>query len=164
MIYNTFFFPGKVPSMNELLYAKASAQKKGGTWLLDRNKGKQTFQWNRYNDIKKDWSARVLKIAERSKAVFCGEAFFSYMIVEHTKRRDPSNIAASAIKFIEDGLIKARVIPNDGWDNVLGINTYWIHTRDIEAGIYLAMSSERLSEKDFMGCFQDDIVKRSNGE
>ncbi len=34
-------------------------------------------------------------------------------------KRDPSNIAAAAAKFIEDGLIKAGVIENDGWKQVL---------------------------------------------
>lgn len=34
-----------------------------------------------------------------------------------TRRTDPDNIA-SGVKFILDGLVKAEIIPNDGWAQV----------------------------------------------
>lgn len=35
------------------------------------------------------------------------------------KKKDKSNVAFSR-KFIEDGLVMAGILKNDGWDNILG--------------------------------------------
>jgi hypothetical protein len=42
--------------------------------------------------------------------------------------------------------MKAGVISNDGWDNVLGINTYWVHEKEAAAGVCVFMASEPLSK------------------
>lgn len=41
-----------------------------------------------------------------------------YRWIEPTRRRDKSNIAAFGRKVIEDGLVKAGVLKNDGWDDI----------------------------------------------
>jgi hypothetical protein len=146
MIINSFFIPGKVPSMNELLSSKVNTgQNIKVPWLLGKKLKKQNFAWSKYNDIKKEWTNKVLKF--KDGLVFADSAYFSYVMFEESMRRDPSNIAASAIKFIEDGLMKAKIIPNDGWQNVLGINSYWV-LRKTNPGIHVIMSAQRLNENE----------------
>ena len=135
--------------MNELLYAKVPARQVKTVWLLDKSKGAQTAVWNRYNQMKKEWTAKVQKLSVNLTPV--ESAFFSYVVCETSRRRDPSNIASSAIKFIEDGLQKAGIIPNDGWDQVLGINTYWLHIKENQPGVKVIMSSNRLTEEEVFG-------------
>lgn len=45
------------------------------------------------------------------------------------KKKDKSNIAF-ARKFIEDGLVKAGVLENDGWNNIIGFNDIFIISKD----------------------------------
>ena len=44
---------------------------------------------------------------------------------EPNRRRDPDNISA-AQKFVLDGMVKAGVIPNDGWKNIKGLTHSWV--------------------------------------
>lgn len=50
---------------------------------------------------------------------FKGSVFIAYRWYCKNKKKDKSNIAFSK-KFIEDGLVLAKVLPNDGWDNIEG--------------------------------------------
>lgn len=88
-------------------------------------------------------------------------AYFHYLIIEKTKKRDPSNICSAGIKFIEDGLVKAGVIPSDGWKNVLGIRQHWHHEPDCEAGIYVLMSDVRIDEEKLIFHFNQYITERN---
>ena len=45
-----------------------------------------------------------------------------YSFYEPDKRRDLDNIAAVAHKFIQDALVKCRVIENDGWQYIKGFS------------------------------------------
>ncbi|AEE95762.1 hypothetical protein [Mahella australiensis] len=45
--------------------------------------------------------------------------FISYRWIEKNRRRDKSNVAF-AKKFLEDGLVKAGVLKNDGWNEIAG--------------------------------------------
>lgn len=49
-----------------------------------------------------------------------GQVRIHYRYYEPTKKRDPSNVAAFAVKVIEDALQKCDVITNDGWANIAG--------------------------------------------
>lgn len=149
IIYNTFFFPGKVPSMNELIGFKAITAPMKKTWLVHAGKKIGTFKFNKYNEVKQDWKQKVVKVVREVGYTPVEACYFSYLVVEKTRKRDPSNVAASSVKFIEDGLIEAGVIPNDGWDNVLGINTYWTLERKGEAGVRLIMASEPCEKRIF---------------
>jgi Holliday junction resolvase RusA-like endonuclease len=46
-----------------------------------------------------------------------------YMWVEPNRKRDKDNIV-SAQKFVQDALVKMRVIKNDGWKQIEGF-THW---------------------------------------
>ncbi len=109
-------------------------------------KGNRGGGFDLYNDIKQDWTQRTVR-AVSHPFVRMQQAFFGYVVVEETLRRDPSNIIAAAVKFIEDGLIKAGVMPNDGWGNVLGIRPICVHRPGREPGVYVVMSDDRISEE-----------------
>lgn len=45
--------------------------------------------------------------------------YLRYLWIEKNRRKDKDNIAF-AHKFIQDALVKAGTIPNDGWKNIVG--------------------------------------------
>lgn len=45
-----------------------------------------------------------------------------YTYYERDRKRDKDNVAGLAHKVVQDGLVKAKVIPNDGWDGVDGFS------------------------------------------
>ena len=48
-------------------------------------------------------------------------ADFIFTWYEKNKRRDKDNIAAGGTKYCLDGLVIAKVIPNDGWKEIRSI-------------------------------------------
>ena len=157
VIHNAFFVPGKVPSLNELLDAKGGNKDKKRLLILRHlpKKGRTTPQWvHAYNDIKQSWKHRTIA-AIGTPFVRVKAAYFGYVVVEQERRRDPSNICSSAIKFIEDGIVEAGVMQDDGWNNVLGIRVHWIHRELREPGIYVVMSDVRLTEEQLEMEYED---------
>lgn len=148
--YNVFCFNGKVPSMNELIDLKARGQPSKKTWLLHSSHVPGTFRFNLYNKIKNEWKQKVVSALKESNWVAVKACYFSYLVVEKTRKRDPSNICFSAIKFIEDGLVEAGVIENDGWSQVLGINVYWHHAPKREPMVLVIMSDEPVTKEEMM--------------
>lgn len=59
-----------------------------------------------------------------------GRVKIHYRYYEASKRRDPSNISAFAIKVIEDALQKCGVISNDGWANIAGYSQDFFVDKD----------------------------------
>jgi len=41
------------------------------------------------------------------------------------RKTDKDNIAATGMKYVQDALIKAHVIPNDGWNNIDNFTHHW---------------------------------------
>lgn len=163
VIHNAFFVPGKVPSLNELLDAKGGTADKKRLLILRHlpTKGKRTPQWvHAYNDIKQSWKRRTIA-AIGSPFVRVKAAYFGYVVVEQAKMRDPSNICSSAIKFIEDGIVEAGVMNDDGWAQVLGIRVHWIHRAQREPGIYVVMSDVRLDEEQLEREYEDANFMRA---
>jgi len=105
------WIPGRFPGLNELLAARGQRDRVTG--------------WVGYNDIKKQWQHRVVLLARAQHLVPVESAYFTYLIYEPNKKRDPSNVSMGVIKIIEDALQKAEVIPNDGWKAVLGFQAHW---------------------------------------
>lgn len=149
VIYNTFFIEGKIPSFNELVFARAIQSPQKVSWLLTKKaskKKKSTYAFNEYNKIKQDWTQKVSAAVKKQGFKTVKSCHFHYLIIENSVKRDPSNIVSAAVKFCEDGLMKCGVIENDGWKNVLGIRPYWKLNRDSDPGVFLVMASEPLSE------------------
>lgn len=143
IIYNQFLFPWRVPSMNDLVFLKGVGGKT--SWLLKGGEKKRnSFKYNKYNELKQEWSSKVCQHVVKAGFTSCKEAYFHYLLIEPNVKRDPSNIAAAAAKFIEDGLIKAGVIENDGWRQVLGLVPFWILDRDSSGAVFLVMANQPL--------------------
>lgn len=47
-------------------------------------------------------------------------AYVSFVWWEKNTKRDPDNICAGA-KFCLDALVNCKILPNDGWEHILGI-------------------------------------------
>ncbi len=160
IVYNQFWIPGKVPSLNELNTSRG-VQSPASNSIIRRSgtvAKKSGYRFNMYNEIKQDWSKKVCGVVKKTEHKKVESCYYTYLIIEKTRKRDPSNICASAIKFIEDGLMKAGVISNDGWDNVLGINSYWIHEKAAQAGICVFMASEPLSKLNAVSFWRKSVA------
>ena len=114
------------------------------TWLVHKGTKPGTFKFNQYNEVKQDWKQKVVTTVRNVGFTAVDACYFNYLVVENTRKRDPSNIISSSIKFIEDGLSEAGVIPNDGWNNVLGITNYFTHQPLHEEGVFLVMTDVML--------------------
>ena len=161
IIYNTFFIPGKVPSLNDLNAFRAIQGPPRSSMILRRSPGKKkknTYTFNKYNDEKQKWSKIVYDTVHKQTFRQVNSCYFHYLVVENTLKRDPSNICSSSIKFIEDGLMKAGVIPNDGWDNVLGIVPEWVLHRKAKPGIHVVMADERLTFRQMKSRYIVDVL------
>jgi hypothetical protein len=160
VIHNAFFVAGKVPSLNDLLEARGAVAPLVRSIIMRRKPGKaksRGARWDLYNDIKQDWKRRTIA-ALGSPFVRVQAAHFGYLIIEETLKRDPSNICSAAVKFIEDGLVEAGVIPNDGWDNVLSIRVGWVHRKGREPGVYVIMSDEHVHENQLVAEYEDNLL------
>lgn len=157
VVHNSFFVEGKVPSLNELLDAKGGSQPRVRSIIMRRlgkdSKGRGA-RTDLYNDLKQDWKARTVRAlpATYNKVESC---YFGYVIVEENEKRDPSNICSAAVKFIEDGLVKAGVIGNDGWKQVLGIRVQWLCRRGRIPGIFVVMASGPIAEEGLTKLYED---------
>jgi len=96
-----FTIPGRLPSLNEYI-----ATERG-------EKGKYTAAaMKKQAEEKVMWAAKV-GLGER----FRNPVFIHYLWVEKDRRRDKDNICF-AKKFIQDALVKAKVLKNDGWNEI----------------------------------------------
>lgn len=97
------FIPGHFPSLNEVI---AAAKGHGG-----RGAG--------YAKMKREWTEIAWAEAKRAKLRPVERARLEFLWIEKDRRRDKDNIAA-AKKFVIDSLVKAGVLPADGWSSVVG--------------------------------------------
>lgn len=163
VIHNAFWVPGKVPSLNELLDAKVPKRSMGvRSIIMGKVQGKSNSRhqgYVEYNTIKQEWKRRTVR-ALGNPFVRVESAHFAYLVVEESMKRDPSNICSAAIKFIEDGLVEAGVIPNDGWKQVRGIRMHCIHRPDRDPGVYVVMSDRFVDELHLINEYEDDYKQR----
>lgn len=157
IVYNRFWIEGKIPSFNELVFARAVESPQKVSWLLNKkpSKKKSSYVFNQYNSIKQDWDKRIAGAVKQQGFIKVESAYFHYLVIEKTKKRDPSNVFSAAIKFCEDGLMKAGVIDNDGWDNVLGIRPYILLNRTGTPGIFVLLTNQPLSHNAVESYYND---------
>lgn len=73
--------------------------------------------------MKKEYQdAVMLCIRSQRLPAFDGPVYIYYTWVEKDRRRDKDNIAAFGRKVIQDALVKAGVLKNDGWANIAGFS------------------------------------------
>jgi Holliday junction resolvase RusA-like endonuclease len=91
--------------------------------LVDLNTYINAERSNRYAGakIKQEMTDYITLLAKRLKAEIRMPVRITYRWYCKNKRKDKSNIAF-AKKFIEDGLVNAGVLKNDGWNDIEGFN------------------------------------------
>ena len=127
------YVPGPLPTLNALLAA--------------RGKRHRHSRGDCYNDLKQSLQERVVYCARAQSLKPATSAYFTYVLRETSRRRDPSNVLAAAVKLIEDALQKAGYIPNDGWKQVLGYAGYWTLVDD-DPGVGVIISPDLVLPRD----------------
>ena len=75
--------------------------------------------WSNYARTKKAWTTRCALAARRLKPVKAVHVHCTWR--SKTRRIDPDNLAF-AVKYILDGLVVAKVLPDDSWQHVKSIH------------------------------------------
>lgn len=95
--------PGKLPGLNEYILAERTNRMKAA-------------------EMKRD-TEYIIRLAARQQlhGVRCYRApvVMHYTWIEKNRKRDKDNIAF-ARKFIQDALVRAGILENDGWDQIAG--------------------------------------------
>lgn len=101
-----FTIPGTLPSLNDYIRAERG--------------GSGRFRANRMKSENQDFIVMCIRRARirRMKR----PVYIRYTYYEPTRRRDKDNISAVAHKFIQDALVAAGVLENDGWDYIAGFS------------------------------------------
>jgi Holliday junction resolvase RusA-like endonuclease len=124
-VIQSFFVPGPLPSLNELLGAK-------------RN-GRGTRQ-DAYGKLKKRWAHDVQTSALVRGIKPVNAAKIRFIWHEKDRRRDPDNISGGGQKLVLDALVKAGILPNDGWNQVLQLDHVFIVDKE-SPGVTIILSS-----------------------
>ena len=102
------WIPGQLPGLNEVV---AAAKGFGGRGIG-------------YSNLKDAWTTTVWALAKRERLIPVASAALTFTWFERSRRRDPDNFSA-AKKFCLDGLVKAGVLPDDGWDEIVSFTDRW---------------------------------------
>ena len=106
------WIPGRLPGMND------TTAKQG------RGRG---FA---YAAEKRKWTNDIALLARAARVPHFTRVHIAYRWVEANHKRDPSNIAAGGRKVVEDGLVLAKVLDNDGWEQIAGFSdTFEVGTK-----------------------------------
>ncbi|HYF53054.1 MAG TPA: hypothetical protein VEA41_02220, partial [Salinarimonas sp.] len=123
----SFWVPGPLPSLNDLLRAKGNMV--GG-------KGKR---WNGYNAMKKTWETTIWAICKRDRIQPMQRVRVVFQWHERTMRRDPDNVGA-ARKLILDALVCAGVLVNDGPKEIAGFAETFVYGAPV-AGVQVTLEA-----------------------
>lgn len=108
----TFTIYAKMPSMNEYNRAQRGNKFDGAA-------------------IKRQWQNVAILSMRNPKPTFKRPVFINYCFYEDNKRRDHDNVSSFAHKVIQDGLVSAGVIKDDGWDYVVGyMDTFYLDRKN----------------------------------
>ncbi|WP_302419809.1 hypothetical protein [Blautia marasmi] len=103
-----FVIKGKLPGLNDYLKAERCFHRGHSCG----NDMKQGYQMLVSNAIRTSLKRQVIK----------SPITIHYSFYEPNRRRDLDNIAAVAHKFVQDALVKCKVIENDGWQYIKGFS------------------------------------------
>jgi hypothetical protein len=112
--YCSFSIPGPMPSTNDILDARMR---------VSRSVGKKGQKHNAYSEMKKRWTEKVGLLARAAQIVGDpeGQAMVLLTVYEPNQKRDHDNVAGGAQKLVRDGLVKAGVLRNDGWKDLVAV-------------------------------------------
>lgn len=107
-----FTIRGTLPGLNELIEAERRNRFIGAK-------------------LKKQYEAVVMRAARSLGNVeFEEPVYMVYHWYEKDRRRDKDNIFAFGRKVIQDALVKARFLRNDGWKNIAGFEDRFYVDKD----------------------------------
>ena len=115
-----FKIEGQLPNLNDYINADRVMVKNAGHCFSKGNAFKQTAQKSVQEAIKRDLGNLAIKSPIKIK----------YCFFEPNKRRDKDNVAAFAMKVIQDALVKEGVIKNDGWREIESFECYFYVDKD----------------------------------
>lgn len=89
--------------------------------LCDLNTYINKERSNRFSaaKIKKDMTEKCQKAMVNIPKNYYNKIYLTFNWCCVNKKKDPDNIAF-AKKFILDAMVKSHIIPNDGWNNIIG--------------------------------------------
>lgn len=112
--------PGTLPNLNDYLQAERQTFRKGKKFTTKGNELKQTNQ-----------DLVIWQIRQQLRGLHINNPIIlKYDFFEPNNKRDLDNISAFAHKIIQDALVKAEVIDNDGWKNIKGYVDQFYHDKD----------------------------------
>ena len=109
--------PGRLDGLNEYTRACRSHRMSGA-------------QMKRRNQDAVRWCAKAARLKPCGGRVRIRYAFYEAPLKKGARLRDKSNIAAFAVKVIEDALVEEGVLPDDGWDVVEGYSCEFFRSSD----------------------------------
>lgn len=122
--------------------------------------------WSAYGAAKSKWTQQVVLMARAKNIQPVGPGYLSFLWLEPNAKRDPSNIVAGGTKLIEDALVAAGVMKNDGWADVLGLVGYWVR-RPERVGVLVRHSPDGVASKETMLALLEEEINgnssRKNG-
>lgn len=105
------FLPGRWPLLNQLNNAKAGR-----------------YGHHAYHKLKMAWQHPATLLLKAARIPPLESARIRYLHRRADRRADKSNLAAAAMKIIEDAIVDAGILQDDGWNFVIGF------THDFEVG------------------------------
>jgi Holliday junction resolvase RusA-like endonuclease len=122
----SFFIPQRLPSLNE--------------WV-----GSKT-RWH-YSQVKRE-SEKVIRAAIRTANLQpMPFAYVELTWTEPTKKRDLDNISA-AVKFVLDSLVQTKVLPDDGWNEIMGLTHRFVHLPKSTGSVQVLLSTKPAGVRD----------------
>ncbi|HHX60646.1 MAG TPA: RusA family crossover junction endodeoxyribonuclease [Epulopiscium sp.] len=101
---------GTLPNLNDYLKAERQTFRRGGGFNTKGNLMKQESQ-----------ELVIWGIRQQLRRVHIDNpVILKYDFYEPNRRRDLDNISAFAHKVVQDALVSAGVLKNDGWKEILG--------------------------------------------
>lgn len=113
--YHSFRIDGTLPNLNEYIKADRVMIRHAGHCYSQGNEMKQSVQRDVQAYIRRDLKGVVIE----------NPITITYCFYEPNRRRDKDNIAAFAMKVIQDALVAEGVIKNDGWKEIYSFECYF---------------------------------------
>lgn len=129
MLKQTFFVPGPLPGMNEMLNAAKNEYQRG-------RKRRVTG----YEVLRRRYVPLITVHIRLYRVTQVRAARFDFVWYECARQRDPDNIA-SGKKFIFDALVSMKILQNDGWAQILEWHDSFRVNAD-RPGVFVTMESE----------------------
>ena len=122
------FVPMLFPSQNEWL------RMAGATYQV----GKHHQRSSDAQELKNSMENKIQVYIRLSDLKPMEQAFFFFTFFENNRQRNKDNIQSLAIKFFLDALQKERIIQNDGWKEIVGLDPHF-EVAGVNAGMLVNM-------------------------